>query len=145
MNITSVAGFAMIVPDPPAAQAFYRDALGVPLRTVMGDYVAVDGWGGVRHLGVWPLADAAQACWGTRTWPADVPVPQATMEFELATPEEVEPAIEELRAAGYRVIHGAHTEPWGQVIARVLGPEGLLIGLCHSPWIYPAAETPSDA
>ncbi|MDP7208317.1 MAG: hypothetical protein QF523_00450 [Acidimicrobiales bacterium] len=24
----------------------------------------------------------------------------------------------------------------GQVITRLLGPEGLLIGICHTPWMH---------
>jgi hypothetical protein len=51
---------------------------------VSGDYLAVDGFAGTKHLGVWPLADAAESCFGTREWQAEVPVPQATIEFEVA-------------------------------------------------------------
>lgn len=133
MEILFVAGFAPIARDPSTAQAFYRDTLGLPLKTVQGDYVAVDGFGGVKHLGVWPLADAAQSCFGTTEWPSDVPVPQATVEFEVADPEA---AADELEKAGHVLVHRARTEPWGQTIARLLGPEGLLIGVCSTPWLH---------
>lgn len=136
MDIVFVAGFSPIVPDPPVGAAFYRDTLGLPLEVVSGDYLAVDGFGGTRHLGVWPLADAARSCFGTDTWPADVPVPQATIEFEVADTEAVADAAEELRSAGHRLIHDTRTEPWGQTIARLLGPEGLLVGVCHTPWLH---------
>lgn len=137
MEILFVAGFAPIAPDPQVARSFYADTLGLPLEVVSGDYVAVDGFGGVKHLGVWPLAEAAQSCFGSATWPADVTVPQATIEFEVA---DVAAAAAELTAGGSTLIHGARTEPWGQTIARLLGPEGLLIGLCHTPWLH---EPPS--
>lgn len=82
MEILFVAGFAPIVRDPAVAVPFYRDTIGLPLATVSGDYVAVDSFGGTKHLGVWPLADAAMSCLGTADWPEEVPVPQATIEFE---------------------------------------------------------------
>lgn len=135
MEILFVAGFAPIAVEPGVAVTFYRDTLGLPLEVVDGDYVAVDGFGGTRHLGVWPLADAARSCFGSGEWPSDVDVPQATIEFEVA---DVAAAAEELVGHGHRLLHGARTEPWGQVIARLLGPEGLLIGLCHTPWLHDA-------
>ena len=131
MDILFVAGFSPIVTDPTAGRAFYRDTLGLPLEVVTGDYIAVDGFEGTRHLGIWPLADAAESCFGTREWPDDVPVPQATIEFEVP---DVEAAAAELEAAGHTLVHATKTEPWGQVIARLLGPEGLLVGVCHTPW-----------
>jgi hypothetical protein len=33
--------------------------------------------------------------------------------------------------------------PWGQTLARLLSPEGLLVGLAHTPWMReqpPAAD-----
>lgn len=133
-----VASFSPIVSDPAAAHAFYRDRLGLPLQPVSGDYIAADDFAGTRHLGVWPLAAAAESCFGTSTWPAEIPVPQATIEFEVATAELVERAADELHDAGYTLIHAARTEPWGQTITRLMGPEGLLIGVCHCPWMHEA-------
>lgn len=131
MDILFVSGFSPIVADPAAARSFYKDTLGLPLEVVQGDYMAMDGFEGAKHLGVWPLADAAESCFGSREWPADVPVPQATLEFEVL---DVSAAANELEAKGYTLIHPTRTEPWGQVIARLLGPEGLLVGICYTPW-----------
>jgi len=141
MNIKLIAGFAPIVADPASAQRFYRDVLGLPLRTNANnpDYVAMDDFGGAKHFGVWPLADAAESCFGSRSWPAHVPIPQATIEFELESESAVESGARELEARGYELIHGRRTEPWGQVLARLLGPEGLLIGLSYAPWLHPKA------
>lgn len=133
MDILFVAGFAPIVRDPHAARTLYRDTLGLPLESISGDYLAVDGWGDVRHLGVWPLADAARACFDTDEWPTDLPVPQATLELEVA---DVAAAAAELEAAGHTLLHPVRTEPWGQVIARLLTPDGLLLGLCYCPWMH---------
>ncbi|MFV2038826.1 MAG: VOC family protein [Acidimicrobiales bacterium] len=133
MDILFVAGFSPIVVDPVAGRSFYKETLGLPLEPVSGDYMAVDGFEGTKHLGIWPLADAAESCFGSREWPAEVPVPQATIEFEVA---DVKAAADELEAEGYSLIHSTRTEPWGQVIARLLGPEGLLVGLCYTPWFH---------
>ena len=131
MEILFVSGFSPIVADPAAAADFYRGTLGLPLETVSGDYIAMDGFDGAKHFGVWPLADAAESCFGTREWPHDVPTPQATVEFEVL---DVPAAAAELQQAGHQLIHDTRTEPWGQVIARLLGPEGLLVGVCYTPW-----------
>lgn len=131
MDILFVSGFAPIVSDPEAGRAFYKETLGLPLEVVSGDYLAVDGFDGAKHLGVWPLADAAESCFGSREWPPAVPVPQATIEFEVA---DVAAAAAELEEKGHQLVHGPRTEPWGQVIARLLGPDGLLVGICWTPW-----------
>jgi catechol 2,3-dioxygenase-like lactoylglutathione lyase family enzyme len=135
MEILFVAGFAPIVPNPAEGASFYLDTLGLPLQVVSGDYLAVDGFDGSKHLGVWPLADAAQSCFGTTEWPAHIAIPQATIEFEVA---DVDSAVAELKAKGHTLIHDTRVEPWGQTIARLLGPEGLLVGLCITPWLHPS-------
>ena len=48
-------------------------------------------------------------------------------------------AAEELTAKGYRLIHEPHTEPWGQITARLLSPEGLLVAVCYSPAFHDAS------
>lgn len=72
MKVLFVAGFGPIVRDLEASARFYRD-LGLPLPD--GDYVATDDLPGVKHFGLWTLADAAESCFGTKEWPKDVPVP----------------------------------------------------------------------
>ena len=42
-------------------------------------------------------------------------------------------AAEELEGRGYRLLHGARTEPWGQTVARLLSPEGLIVGVSYTP------------
>jgi catechol 2,3-dioxygenase-like lactoylglutathione lyase family enzyme len=136
MDIRFVTSFAPIVADPARSAAFYGDALGLTFEGGQDDYVFTEKLGGVKHLGLWPLADAAEACFGTREWPADVPVAQASLEFELATADAVGPAADELVGQGYQLLHGARAEPWGQVIARLLSPEGLVTGICYSPSMH---------
>jgi catechol 2,3-dioxygenase-like lactoylglutathione lyase family enzyme len=133
MRVLFIAGFAPIVRDPAAARALYADALGLSFEGGQGDYVFTDKLGGAKHFGLWPLTEAAEACFGKPDWPADVPVPQATIEFEVA---DVAEAAATLEQRGHRLIHPARTEPWKQVVARLLTADGLLIGVCHTPWLH---------
>jgi catechol 2,3-dioxygenase-like lactoylglutathione lyase family enzyme len=130
MNVRFVASFAPIVRDVAATRALYRDAIGIDFEGEADDYSFTQKLDGVKHFGLWPLTEAAQACYGTPEWPADVPVPQASVEFEV---DDVPAAAAELRAAGYTLLHDTRTEPWGQTIARVLDPNGLIVGVCVTP------------
>jgi uncharacterized glyoxalase superfamily protein PhnB len=57
-------------------------------------------------------------------------VPQAWIEFDVAN---IEQATAELKSQGYQLLVATQTEPWGQVVTRLLGPEGLLVGITHTP------------
>jgi catechol 2,3-dioxygenase-like lactoylglutathione lyase family enzyme len=137
MNVQFVASVAPIVRDADAARAFYRDALGLVFEGEEGDYLFTQKLEGTKHFGLWPLSEAANACFGTPEWPADIPVPQASIEFEVP---DVTTAAAELTARGYRLIHDARTEPWAQVTARLLSPEGLLVAVCYTPAFHDTAE-----
>jgi uncharacterized glyoxalase superfamily protein PhnB len=91
---------------------------------------------GTRHFGVWPLTQAAQACFGSDEWPADVTVPQASIEFEVASVDAVGEAAAELEERGFRLVHAAREEPWGQTVARLLSTEGLIVGISYAPWFH---------
>ena len=135
MKVLFCAGFAPIVSDLDASVAFYGGTLGIPgmhRDKVNPDYVATNDLDGLKHLGLWKLSDAAEACFGTKEWPADVPVPQGTIEFDV---DDVDAAAEELQAAGYSLVHDPATMPWGQRIVHVMSPERLLVGLTYTPWL----------
>ena len=136
MRIEFVTSVAVIAPDPAASRVLYMDALGLPLKQLDGEYFASEEVGGCKHFGVWPLAQAAEACFGVRDWPAGVPVPQVSIEFELANEAAVSAAAVELRDRGHRILHDAKTEPWGQTVARLLSPEGAVIGLSYAPTMH---------
>jgi catechol 2,3-dioxygenase-like lactoylglutathione lyase family enzyme len=130
MNVQFVASIAPIVRDGDAARSFYQEALGLSFEGQGGDYVYTHKLEGTKHFGLWPLSEAATACFGTTEWPADIPIPQASIEFEVA---DVAAAATELTAKGYQLIHQARTEPWSQITARLLSPEGLLVAVCYTP------------
>lgn len=136
MNIESVASVSCIVRDPDAARTLYRAALGLSFEGGEGDYVFSERLPGVKHFGLWPLSEAAKACFDREDWPSDVPVPQASVEFEVGALEDVAGAAEELRGRGYDLLHGAKEEPWGQTITRLLTREGLVVGVCYTPWFH---------
>jgi catechol 2,3-dioxygenase-like lactoylglutathione lyase family enzyme len=136
MNVLFVASVAPIVRDADGARSFYRDALGLSFEGEDGDYMFTQKLEGTKHFGLWPLSEAANACFGGTEWPADIPVPQASIEFEVP---DVAAAAAELTAKGYRLIHDARTEPWGQITARLLSPEGLLVAVCYSPSFHDTA------
>jgi catechol 2,3-dioxygenase-like lactoylglutathione lyase family enzyme len=130
MDIQFVTSVAPIVRDAEASRSFYTDTLGLSLEGQEGDYMFTHELEGTKHFGLWPLSEAANACFGTTEWPTDTPIPQASIEFEVA---DVGAAAAELAAKGHHLIHGARTEPWGQITARLLSPEGLLVAVCNSP------------
>jgi catechol 2,3-dioxygenase-like lactoylglutathione lyase family enzyme len=137
MQIDFIASFAVVTPDPAASHRLYVDALGLPLDHAPGDdYEHSEQIDGSKHFGVWPLAQAATACFGTPDWPAGRPVPQASVEFEVQDPEAVAAAAAELAAAGVELLHEARLEPWGQTVARLLSPEGLIVGISYAPALH---------
>jgi catechol 2,3-dioxygenase-like lactoylglutathione lyase family enzyme len=99
MKILFCSGFSPLVRDPDASMRFYRDTLGIPLRDENDGYPRTDALEGLKHFGLWSLADAAESCFGTREWPAHVPVPQAGIEFDV---EDSDEAIRELQGSGLR-------------------------------------------
>ncbi len=137
MEIEFIAGFAPITADPAASRALYVDAIGLPLgNDDGGDYFHSEDVAGSKHFGIWPLTQAAQACFGTPEWPAATPVPQASIEFEVANAAAVAAAADELQAAGYALLHEARLEPWGQTVARLLSPEHLVVGISYAPALH---------
>jgi catechol 2,3-dioxygenase-like lactoylglutathione lyase family enzyme len=140
MDVEFISSVAVITPDPANSRELYLDALGLPLHANEGDdYFHSEGIGGSKHFGVWPLAQAAKACFGTPDWPAERAVPQASIEFEVRDAGAVAAAAEELSAAGFQLLHDAREEPWGQTVARLQSLEGLVIGISYAPSLHDAA------
>ncbi len=136
MDILFVASVAVIAPDPQKSRELFVDALGLPLRGDGTEYWSSEKIPGTRHFGVWPLAEAAEACFGTTDWPGDRPVPHASVEFEVSDPEAVATAAAELEQRGFELLHPPRTEPWGQTVARIQSPEGAIVGISFAPWMH---------
>jgi catechol 2,3-dioxygenase-like lactoylglutathione lyase family enzyme len=132
MDILFISSFAPIVTDKAATKKLYVDTFGLAFEDADG-YLHTDQIDGAKHFGLWPLEQAAEACFGTKEWPSNVPTPQASLEFEV---EDVAAAAHELEDRGYQLLHGARTEPWGQTVARLLSPEGLIVGVSYAPQLH---------
>ena len=83
MNVLFLGPVAVIAADPQQSHKLFIDALGLPLEGEGDGYYSSGSIPGSKHFGVWPLSQAAEACFGTPEWPADRVVPQASIEFEV--------------------------------------------------------------
>jgi catechol 2,3-dioxygenase-like lactoylglutathione lyase family enzyme len=135
VKIEFIAGFGPIVREPAESRSWWS-ALGLDLHEIAPDYYGTDDVDGARAFALWPLADAAESTFGTTEWPSDVPVPQAWIELDVASAAEVGNAAAELQANGHTLLREAHEEPWGQTTARLMSPEGLLVGISYTPWMH---------
>jgi hypothetical protein len=131
MKVLFVAGFGPIVRETRATRKLYRDVLGIPFEDMNG-YLHTSHLDGAKTFALWPLASAAESCFGTTGWPKEVPIPQAWLEMDV---DDLGRATKELARRGYRLLVAARVEPWGQTVTRLLSPEGLLLGITHTPWM----------
>jgi catechol 2,3-dioxygenase-like lactoylglutathione lyase family enzyme len=137
MKIEFVSSVAVITPDPRQAHRLYIDTLGLPLTSETGgDYLHSEQIPGTKHFGVWPLSQAAEACFGNEQWPTHLAVPQVSVEFVVADVAAVQSAADELAAAGYELLHPVRQEPWGQTVVRLLSPEGAIVGISYVPSMH---------
>jgi catechol 2,3-dioxygenase-like lactoylglutathione lyase family enzyme len=134
MKIEFVASVAVITPDPGQSRQLYVDALGLPLEGE--SYLHSERIPGTKSFGIWPLAQAAEACFGDEEWPAHLAVPQVSVEFDVADVAGVHAAADELAAAGYELLHPVREEPWGQTVVRLLSPEGGIVGISYVPSMH---------
>jgi len=125
-----LAGVAEIVDDWEAAVAFYRDTLGMEVKSqVEGDYAIVSA-PGVLHFGIWNRAHAAESVFGSREAVDRVPL-GFTLEFEV---DNVDAVAEQLAASGCQLVTPPKTEPWGQKSCRLITLGGGLMGFAETPW-----------
>jgi catechol 2,3-dioxygenase-like lactoylglutathione lyase family enzyme len=169
VDVLFIAGMAVVAADPVRSRELYAAALGLPLEAEAlpleaepgSEYFHSERIGGVKHFGIWPLAHAARACFGHHEWPSERPLPQVSIEFEVADAGAVAAAAAELSGKGFELLHGAREEPWGQaytdgwprgfativgdtlvhldsdgehkIVARLLSPEGSIVGVSYTP------------
>lgn len=130
VKILFIAGFGPIVRDAAPSRKLYADDLGLAFTEESGSYLHTEALQGAKTFALWPLWQAAQSCFGKESWPDEVPVPQAWLEFEA---DDIEQATAALERRGYRMLVRLKTEPWGQRVSRFLSPEGLLVGVTFTP------------
>ena len=130
LRVLFVAGFGPIVRDVADSRALYERSLGISFKEERGGYLHTEALQGAKTFALWPLADASQSCFGTPTWPLDMPVPHAWIEFDV---EDVAATTTELEASGYPMLVKNKREPWGQTVSRFLSPDRLLVGVTITP------------
>jgi hypothetical protein len=130
IDVLFIAGFGPIVRDTTESRKLYCDTLGIPFKEESGEYLHTEALKGAKTFALWPLSQAAQSCFGKDSWPDNVPVPQAWLEFDVANVQEATAALE---SRGYRILVRSKKEPWGQTVSRFISPEGLLVGITLTP------------
>jgi hypothetical protein len=115
MKIAFVAGFGPITSDNAASIRFWRDDMALPLTEIAPEYWGTDDLPGVNAFAAWPLAEAAESCFGTKAWPDSVPAPQAWIEMDVLSPDEVGVAAAKLEAARHTLLK--------QPATRAVGPD----------------------
>jgi hypothetical protein len=132
MKILFVAGFGPVVHDTELSNKLYKSAMSIPFKDEGNGYLHTESLDGVKHFALWPLSQAARSCFGKDSWPKEIPVPQAWIEFDV---DDVARATAELESKGYLMLVSARKEPWGQIVSRFIDPEGLLVGITYTPWM----------
>ncbi len=131
VKIRAIQALAPIVSDLGTSGRFYGEALGLPLEGDPSVYLFTTAIPGLNHFGLWRLDDAARSCFNSETWPADRPLPQVCIEFDV---DDVEEAVRELEDAGCEPLQPPEVqEEWGTTVVRYLSPEGLVIVIGQTP------------
>jgi len=130
IKVLFIAGFGPIVRDTAESRKLYSEILGISFKEESDEYRHTEALKGAKTFALWPLSQAAQSCFGKDSWPDDIPVPQAWLEFDV---DSVEIATANLESQGYRMLIKNKKEPWGQTVSRFLSPERLLVGITFTP------------
>src|SRR5438477_3066961 len=132
VKVLFVAGFGPIVRNTGESRKLYHDVVGIHFKEETDGYLHTEAIPGAKSFALWPLSHAAQSCFGKDSWPENIAVPQAWIEFDV---DSVENATAALESSGYRMLVKNKKEPWGQIVSRFISPEGLLVGITFTPWM----------
>jgi len=129
-RVLFITGFGPIVRDGIASRKLYRDTLNIAFKEESDGYLHTEALEGAKTFALWPLAQAAQSCFGSDSWPEEISIPQSWLELDV---DDIEEATAELESQGYRMLLKNKKEPWGQIVSRFMSPEGLLVGIAFTP------------
>jgi uncharacterized glyoxalase superfamily protein PhnB len=124
-------GYTFIwVDDVPAAVAFYEQVFGLKPRFVtengaMGYYAELET--GATTLAIADTKEA-KALFSNGYIALDPKQPPAAFQLSFITPE-VQVIYEAALAAGATLMSPPSEQPWGQTIARVRDPNGILVSI----------------
>lgn len=118
------------VPDVPSALAFYKNGLGLEQRmlTPEADYGELETGGTTLAFVSHQLADSNLAAVGGFTPLAAVDHGQAPVgAVPTLLTDDVTATVNTAVAAGARLYLEATEKPWGQIVAYLIDPSGILI------------------
>ena len=87
-----------IVRDMAESRRLYSESLGIHFKEESGEYLHTEALKGAKSFALWPLSQAAESCFGKDSWPDNISVPQAWLEFDV---DNVEDATANLESRGY--------------------------------------------
>ena len=135
MKFGFVAGFGPIVRDVVGSKQFWADA-GFALSEIAPDYYGDDDKEGVKAF----AAVAAGPRRREHLWQDRMAGRRAGSAGLDRAGRRVgrcrAQAATEMVGKGHRLIREAREEPWKQTTARLLAPEGLLVGISYTPWMH---------
>jgi catechol 2,3-dioxygenase-like lactoylglutathione lyase family enzyme len=117
------------VTDLDAARRFYLDGLGWHALLDAGEAVFLQVGPGLV-LSLYGRADLARDA-GTAAGPVEPP--PITLAHNVATEDDVQRVVDDLRAAGGRVVSGPVRASWGGLIAHVADPDGFRWEIAWNP------------
>jgi catechol 2,3-dioxygenase-like lactoylglutathione lyase family enzyme len=124
------------VSDLDAARAFYVAGLGWTPLLDAGEAVFLQVGPGVV-LSLYGRSDLAREA-GTADGP--VPPPPMSLAHNVDSEEEVRVVVDQMRAAGGRVVAEPARAPWGGYTAYVADPDGFRWEIAHNPGLVVAAD-----
>lgn len=86
IDVLFVAEFGPISQNAEVSSGFYIQVLALPLKPMEGNsdfLLSENRLKGVKHFAIWPLSQAATSCFGSEERPAEHPIPQGWIEYEV--------------------------------------------------------------
>lgn len=115
----------LMVPDVPAATAFFQDILGLPVQVAEDRFAQIDAGDFVLMLSPDAMVPMAPSAGGI------------ILHFRVG---DVQKSLEQVRLRGATVLMEYTRTDWGTESAMIAGPEGVVVDLYHS--IEPENKTP---
>jgi hypothetical protein len=94
IKVLFVLGYGPIVRDMAESRRLYSESLGIHFKEESGEYLHTEALKGAKSFALWPLSQAAESCFGKDSWPDNIPVPQAWLEFDVDNVEDATANLE---------------------------------------------------
>jgi hypothetical protein len=94
IEVLFVSGFGPIVREMTTSRKLHGEALSIPFKEESAGYLPTEALPGTKTFALWPLSQAAHSCFSDDSWPEDIPVPQAWLEFDVHRVESATAALE---------------------------------------------------